>query len=847
MKTKLVDNQAEAMGPHPSRLVDVDRVLDEATLAEKISLLAGSDFWHSTPLPQHGVPAVKCTDGPNGVRGSRFFNPVPALCIPCGSGLGATWNPALVEQAGQLLSKECDAKGAHVWLGPTVNIIRSPLNGRGFESFSEDAHLGGVLAAAIIRGVQVRGTLAALKHFVANDQETDKMSIDVRMSDRALREIYLKPFQIALRDSNPRVVMSSYNKVQGVHVSESHKMLQDILRKEWGFDGLIMSDWYGTYSCEAALNAGVDMEMPGPSRYREKEALAAVFSAKVHHHTIDERARQVLDFVNDAASAQVGTGETTRDVPEDRDLNRRLAGESVVLLKNSDNFLPLSVGECDEVAVIGPNADLAAACGGGSASLRPYYTSSVLKGIRDSLPASAEVHHEAGVYGHILLPAFSAERVRNDDGEPGATIELFNEPHAVRDGKAFDRVSIPDTTYQLMDYRHPEKGETFYMSMRAHFVPEHTDTYEFGLATYGVGDLYINDELVIDNSTAQTPGGMFFGKGSAEVRATYEMTAGQTYSLRVEAGSASTSKVTRGSLLAIPGGACRLGGCRKITPSKGIQRAVELAKKCRYTVVVAGLNADLEKEGRDRETMDMPPHVDELISAVLAAQPNAVIVTQAGNPVSMPWRHEAKTMLHSWYGGNEAGNAVADVLFGRVNPSGRLPMTFPARLEDNPAFLGFGSDNGKVHYSEDVFVGYRWYEARKMQVAFPFGHGLSYTTFAISDLRVSSSLVEVNVENTGRLAGAEVVRLYVGRAKTSSKSRFARPPRELAGFSKVFLEPGEKRTVTLRIDRYGTAVWDEKRDSWCCEKGAYTASVVGGDSALDGDFELQQDSFWKGL
>ncbi|KAL0938437.1 Cel3c [Colletotrichum truncatum] len=835
------------MQPPPRKLVNVDHVVENATLAEKVSLLAGSDFWHSTPLPQYDVPAIKCTDGPNGVRGSRFFNPVPALCVPCGSGLGATWNPDLIELAGQLLSKECDAKGAHVWLGPTVNIIRSPLNGRGFESFSEDPHLSGMLAAAMIRGVQSRGTLAALKHFVANDQETEKMSVDVCMSDRALREIYLMPFQIALRDSNPRVFMSSYNKVQGLHVSENPKILQDILRKEWGFDGLIMSDWYGTYSCEAALNAGVDIEMPGPSRYREKEALAAVFSGKVHQHTIDERVKKVLEFVNNASAARVGSEETTRDVPEDRILNRRLAGESVVLLKNITGLLPLRIEDCDEVAVIGPNADLPAACGGGSASLRPYYTSSVLKGIRDSLPPGTKIHHEPGVYGHILLPAFSEETVCNDSGEPGVTIELFNEPHIVKDRKAFDQVSIPDTTYQLMDYRHPEKGETFFMSMRAYFVPEHTGAYEFGLATYGIADLFINDELVIDNSTVQTPGGMFFGKGSAEKRASYEMEAGRRYCLRVEAGSASTSKVAGGSQLAIPGGACRLGGCRKIDPVEGIQRAAALAKRCKYTFVVAGLNADLEKEGRDRETMSMPPHVDELISAVLAAQPNAIIITQAGNPISMPWRHNANSIIHCWYGGNEAGNAVADVVFGRINPSGKLPMTFPARLEDNPAFLGFGSDNGKVHYSEDIFVGYKWYEARKMKVAFPFGHGLSYTTFQISDLQVSPTRVQVSISNTGKRAGAEVIRLYIGYATTAPKSRFSRPPRALMGFKKVHLESGENVTVVIPIDRCSTAVWDEKRNSWCCEKGSYSASIVSGEHVLEGKFELDKSIFWNGL
>ncbi|KAI8313039.1 putative beta-glucosidase K [Colletotrichum sp. SAR11_59] len=665
-----------AMEAPPRKLVNIEHVLENATLAEKISLLAGSDFWHSTPLPQYDVPAVKCTDGPNGVRGSRFFNPVPALCIPCGSGLGATWNPELIEQAGKLLSKECEAKGAHVWLGPTVNIIRSPLNGRGFESFSEDPHLSGILAGSIIKGVQSRGTLAALKHFVANDQETEKMSVDVCISDRALREIYLMPFQIALRDSKPRVVMSSYNKVQGLHVSESPKILQDILRKEWGFDGLIMSDWYGTYSCKAALNAGVDIEMPGPSRYRDKEALAAVFSGKVAQHTIDERARKVLEFVNDAALARVGKEETTRDVPEDRNLNRRLAGESIVLLKNEENILPLTAEQCDEVAVIGPNAEIPAACGGGSASLRPYYTSSVLQGIRGSLPPNSKVHHEPGVYGHLLLPPFTAEHVVNDTGLPGA---------------------------------------------------------------------------------------------------------------------------------------------------------------------------DLEKEGKDRRNMDLPPHVDKLISAVLEAQPDAIIVTQAGNPIRMPWGHSAKSMIHSWYGGNEAGNAVADVLFGRINPSGKLPMTFPDRLEDNPAFLSFGSDNGKVHYSEGVFVGYRWYETRRITPAFPFGHGLSYTTFDISGIQVSSSHVQFSIQNTGKRAGAEVIQMYIRYFAVSQDSRFARPRQELKGFKKIYLEPGERKLATIPIDKYSTAVWDEKRNSWCCEKGDYLVYVVSATEGLMGSFNIEKSIFWNGL
>nr|RBR01809.1 hypothetical protein FVER53263_20773 [Fusarium verticillioides] len=829
--------------------VDVESTLASLTLAEKISLLSGSDFWHSQSIPSHGISSVKCTDGPNGARGGRFFNPVPALCIPCGTGLGATWNPDLLYSAGQLLSRECDAKGAHVWLGPTVNLVRGPLNGRGFESFSEDPHLSGVLATAIIRGVQSRGTAAALKHFVANDQETAKMSADICMSERALREVYLKPFQMAVREAKPKIVMSSYNKVNGIHVSESTKLLKEILRNEWGFDGLVMSDWYGTYGCTDAINAGVDIEMPGPSRHRAEKALVAVVSGKVSRKTIDDRARKVLELVNNTTSARVSTKESTRDSPEDRALNRRLATESIVLLKNSENILPLNPEDCEDVAIIGPNAKLPAACGGGSANLRPYYTSSVFQGISDQLPSNAKVHFEPGVFGHVLLPYFTGDHVTDENGRPGVSISFFNEPESAwQTRKPFDQQSIPDTTYQLMDYHHPDASETFFMSMTAYYKPDIDGTYEFGLASYGVSRLYIDEHLVIDNATSQTHAGMFFGHGSREERGTYEMEAGQTYRLRVEAGSASTSITTGGSFIPIPGGACRLGGCLKLDPEEGIRRAVAVAKKCKHTFVVVGLNADFEKEGKDRDSMSLPPHVDDLISAVIEAQPNAVVVTQAGNPIEMPWRHKAKTILHSWYGGNEAGNAVADIVFGKVNPSGKLPITFPSRLQDGPTFLSFGSDNGRIYYSEDVFVGHRWFDARGIEPAFEFGHGLTYTTFSASNIRAAEDGVSVDVRNTGKRAGAEVVMLYVSyeAAKSGQKSRFHRPVRTLVGFQKVFLEPGHQETAFTALDKYSTAVWDETSDSWLCEAGTYIASVRSSSGSLEVSFRVEKDIYWNG-
>ncbi|KAM0323485.1 hypothetical protein ACHAQA_008765 [Verticillium albo-atrum] len=371
---------------------DVEKVLREASLSEKVSLLAGKDFWHTMPLERHGVPSVRLSDGPNGVRGTKFFKGVQAACLPCGTGLAATWDVDLLHKAGVLIGEECRAKGAHCWLGPTVNIARSPLGGRGFESFSEDPYLSGKLAGAYINGTQSTGVIAAIKHFVANDQEHERLAVNVHVNDRALREIYLLPFQIAIADSRPGAVMTAYNKVNGTHVSESKEFLETILREEWGWEGLVMSDWFGTYSTSKALNAGLDLEMPGPTRWRGIIADTAVSSRKVTPRTINERARNMLQFVQRASAVSVAPEEGGRDFPEDRLLNRQLAADSVVLLKNHNQVLPLRK-DVDRVALIGPSLKNVAFCGGGSAALEPYYTVSPYDAILSNLGENTKVSY----------------------------------------------------------------------------------------------------------------------------------------------------------------------------------------------------------------------------------------------------------------------------------------------------------------------------------------------------------------------------------------------------------------------------------------------------------------------
>lgn len=680
----------------------------------------GKDFWHTQPLERFNVPSIRTSDGPNGVRGTKFFGGVPAACLPCGTGLASTWDIELLHQAGTLIGEECLAKGAACWLGPTINIQRSPLGGRGFESFSEDPYLSGKLAGSYINGVQSKGVVATLKHYVANDQEHERIAVDARVSERALREIYLLPFQIAIADSSPGAIMTAYNKVNGTHVSENQRLLQDILRNEWGWKGLVMSDWFGTYSTAEALNAGLDLEMPGPSRWRAGIANLAVSSKKVTDETINDRVRNVLEFVQRASKAKTSPIETGRDLPEDRKLNRQLASDSVVVLKNDAGVLPLSK-DIKQIALIGPSLKNVAFCGGGSASLEPYYTVSPYQGIIDKLGADAIVHYEIGAYAHALLPTLG-EDLTTPDGKPGALISFYAEPPSVPGREVIDQLAIRDTFFQLMDYRHPRLETLYYATVEGLFLAPSTGTFDFGITVYGSGNLYIDDELIINNTDIQRPGTSFFNKGTAEETGAIDLVAGKTYRLRLDYASSPTSKVLKPGVVAFPGGAGRIGCARQIDEAEHIARAVALARANAHTVLCVGLSKDWESEGFDRPDMELPGSIGRLIGAVVAANPRAVVVTQSGTPVNMlPWADEATSMVHAWYGGNETGNGIADVLFGDVNPSGRLPLSFPRRNQDNPAFLNFRSEGGRVIYGEDVYVGYRYYEKVETDVLFPFG------------------------------------------------------------------------------------------------------------------------------
>ena len=602
--------------------------------------------------------------------------------------------------------------------------------------------------------------------------------------------------------------------------------------------------------------------MPGPTRWRGEALPHAATSNKIKPQVLEERARAVLQTVKLSAKSGIrqNAPESKLNRPQDRMLLRRTAAESIVLLKNEHHTLPLDKSK--PVAIIGPNAKMAAYCGGGSASLLPYYIVTPYDGMASQ--ANSDVHYALGAYGHKELPLLGTRLQTLDDKSgkllPGFKFRVFDKPATDSDRKMHEELRLTDSYMLLFDHKVPNlQGPLYYIDIEGLFVPTEDGTYDLGLTVEGTARLFVDRKLVVDNATQQRAGAAFFGNGTVEETAAVELKAGQSYKITVEFGTAPTSTLENHGTVSFGPGGLRIGGCKRIDPEAVISNAVELASRIGQVVIFAGLNGDWEAEGSDRPDMDSPANVDRLIERVLAVNPKAVIVLQSGTPVTMPWADQASAIVQAWFGGNETGNAIADVIWGGVNPCGKLPITFPRHLSQNPAFLNFRSEGGRVLYGEDVYVGYRYYEKLALQPLFPFGHGLSYTTFQISNLGVSLPKVDArpsssealiiatcSVENTGLRYGGEVVQVYIQQ----KAPRISRPVKELKGFKKVFLQPGEKQKVQISMERkYACSFWDEGRDMWMMEKGQYTVLVGNSSQAdfLEVGFEVKETGWWSGL
>ncbi|KZT24579.1 glycoside hydrolase family 3 protein [Neolentinus lepideus HHB14362 ss-1] len=843
---------------------DVEDVLSKIRLPDKIRMLTGLGWWHTEPVLNVGIPSMRMSDGPNGVRGTRFFNGVPSSCFPSSTGLGSSFDDELAFQVGKALADECRAKGCHILLGPTTNTQRSPLGGRGFESYSEDPHLNGTIAAAYINGLQSEGVAATIKHFVANDQEFERFSVNSVVSERALREIYLKPFQIAIKDANPWALMTAYNRLNGIHCSENVKLLQDILRKEWRYEGLIMSDWTGVYSTAESIKAGLDLEMPGPAYMRGKAVERALVGQKLFPSDIDDRVRKILELLKRAYASGIPFDgpEEGVDTPQLRALLRKAAADAIVLLKNDNDVLPISGPK--KIAVIGPNAKPAFTSGGGSARLLSSYTVSPLEGITAAAKEEgATVEYTIGATSHVLLPLLDG-LIKQTNGEHGALIEFWNESPSASflSTQADLQETLPKCAWStptlgslcfLADGVDDTKvNEVCWIRYSTTFVPDESGDWEFGLNIAGNGNFFFNGKMIVDLSTNPEQGESFFGLGTIDVHATVKgLEAGKTYPLEIRLSNAEF--IGRGAPFTCRGGV-RAGGIKYVEEEEGIRNAVKLAKESDVAILVIGLNHDWESEGFDRKDMKLPGLMNRLMSEVLEANPDTIVVHQSGTPTEMPWVDNAKTLLQAFYGGNELGNGLADVLFGRVNPSGKLSLTFPKRLQDSPSYPSFGEkgeEYGQVLYNEGIFVGYRGFEIKDLKPMFPFGYGLSYTTFDYSDLQVGqptaggSFSASCTVKNTGKRSGAEVVQIYISDVVSS----LPRPAKELKGYAKVLLTPGESKMVKVDLDRHALSYYDNRQSRWVAEAGEFVvyAAASSDDLRLSTKISLLKTFTWTGL
>ena len=651
--------------------LDIDALLSELTLEEKASLTSGSSFWYTAPVERLGIPRIMVSDGPHGLRAQPgegdhvgLGGSLPATCFPTASAVASAWNPDLVRRIGEALAQEARACNLSVILGPGINMKRSPLCGRNFEYFSEDPHLAGELGVGIVDGIQSRGVGTSVKHYAANNQETDRLRVDAQVDERTLREIYLPAFERIVAECRPWTIMCSYNKVNGLSASENPWLLTRVLREEFGFTGLVVSDWGAVYHRVPALEAGLDLEMPPNLPRSPGQVVAAVRAGEVAGEVLDARVRTVLELVD--KGMDVLELDEQFDADAHHALARAAAAESVVLLKNDGPILPLA--QSSRIAVIGEFARTPRFQGAGSSQVNPTRV-------------EIAVDELAAVFGEVTFAA-----------------------------------------------------------------------------GYGVGDTSADDEL------------------------------------RAE--------------------------------------AVDAAAAAETVVMLIGLPGADESEGFDRTHMRLPANQIAALRAVAAANPNVVVVLVNGSTVELgEVTPHARALVEAWLGGQAAGGAIADVLSGKVNPSGRLAETVPHRLEDNSSYLNFPGDSRVVRYGEGLFIGYRGYDATRTDVAFPFGFGLSYTTFALSDLNVATSGsvaagelaadVTVTVANTGPVAGAEVVQVYVRDAEAS----VARPVRELKGFAKVSLEPGESRQVTIMLDQRAFSFWSELLGTWVVEAGEFAVEV----------------------
>jgi len=788
-------------------------LLQQLTLEEKAALVQGADFWTTVPLPKIGLRAMTLSDGPAGVRGPRWDEREPSLNLPSGSALAASWDDALAYRYGAAAASEARRKDVDVVLGPTINLHRSPLGGRHFECFSEDPELTSGLAAAYVRGLQENGVAACPKHYVANDSETDRFTVDVQLDDRSLRELYLAPFERAV-EAGAWTIMSAYNSVDGVTMTEND-LLETPLNSEWGFDGVVISDWTAVRSLDAVA-ASQDLAMPGPAP-AWAELVDAVRDGRIAEADLDRKVLRLLLLAERVGA--LGTDAAVTPAPVDaRSFAREAAVEGTVLLAN-DGSLPLSPA-LSRIAVIGHNALEARTQGGGSATVLPEQIVTPLDGIRAAF-ANAEVSYEIGAVVQEGVAEIPLEQIANPvTGAPGVRVSFFDAHGA--ELFAEDRRS----TALVWFGGDAPIAASRRVVLEADFVADETGEVELGFAGANPGVLQVDGETVLDEAPViegTDLGAAFLNPPS--LTATVPVEQGVARRIRLELRVNEVESALSGALSVTLGIAPE-----RTDPDELIARAVASANDAEVAVVVVGTNSKVESEGYDRTDLALPGRQDDLVRAVAATGTPTVVVVNAGSPVELPWAADVAAIVQGYFGGQEFGAALADVLTGTAEPGGRLPTSWPAALADVPVTAVTPTD-GTLRYEEGIHIGYRAWLKDAAAPAFPFGHGLGYTTWSWGAAQRDGDALEVTIANTGARAGKQVVQVYAERADSSVE----RPVRWLVGYGVVRAAAGETVTARIALPARRFAHWNGA--GWQVEPGTHTlrigASVAASNLELD--------------
>lgn len=786
---------------------------------QKVRLLTGADFWSTRDEPLIGLRPMLLSDGPAGVRGESWDEREPSINLPSPTAWAATWDEGIVDRLGALLAAEARRKGVQVVLGPTINLHRSPLGGRHFECLSEDPLLTGRIAETYVRALQAHGVAATPKHYVANDSETERFTVDVRVGIRPLRELYLAPFERIVRNAQPWMIMAAYNAVNGVTMTEND-LLTSPLSDEWGFDGVVVSDWTANRSTKASANAALDLTMPGPDGSWGADLVAAVEADAVPLKAIDEKVRRVLRL-----AARVGALEwlprperlvTALTRTETTELIREAATSSMVLARNVEATLPLEPSRLSNVAVIGPNAEPGRTQGGGSATVMPPYTVSPLTAITRTLAGRAEVVHAVGNRARKGLVPFAASDTTDPvTGEPGLRVRFRGTDGMTRFEEHRD---VGQLTWLGGA---PSSADTIEISAR--FRAPRAGSYRFGVAGLGTFRLSLNGAVQFDEVITDQQRDI-----AAVLSDPPERSAAVDLAAEEEIEFVAVHDVPADSPLVT----LAVGVEAPAPPdNEELARAVRVAGEADVAIVVVGTTAQVEAEGFDRESLALPGRQDELVRAVAEVNPRTVVVVNSGGPVLLPWRNDVAAILLTWFPGQEFGNALAEVLFGEVEPGGRLPTTWSDREEDVPVLSTKPDHDGQLAYAEGLHIGYRAWARADAEPAYPFGHGLGYTSWELVELEVPPTVaageevaVRVRVRNTGARTGREVVQVYLSRPHSAVE----RPELWLAGYAAVVADPDTETDVWVSLEPQAFAHW---ADGWQVETGSFLVRV--GRSATD--------------